>query len=243
MTPARATEAPLPPYEVLDFTPVGAHTAWAVTNSNQPRNPPQSVQRSTDGGARWSNVTPPGLSRAGRSTTISSADFVNRMRAWVVYGRFTGRQTLLTTSDGGRTWTRVGRTPSYCQVQFVNPVDGWCVEIQGAAGSEFVAIYRTTNAGRTWREVSHNNPSSRKSTPDPIPFSCDKGVAFTSPTGGFASSFCAGGGGYIYATTDGGARWHPRLSVPVSVGGSAGAGFTAVVASRDDAAAGYTVQG
>lgn len=243
MTPASATGAPLPRYEVLDFTPVGAHTAWAVTNGNQPHNPPQSVQRSTDGGAHWSNVTPPGLSRAGRSTTISSADFVNRMRAWVVYGRFTGRQTLLSTSDGGRTWTRVGRTPSYCQVQFVNPVDGWCVDIQGAAGSEFVAIYRTTNAGRTWREVSHNNPSSRKSTPDPIPFGCDKSVAFTSPTGGFAASFCAGGGGYIYATTDGGARWHQRLSVPLPTHGSSGAGFTAVVASKDAAAAGYTVQG
>ncbi len=29
-----------PPYQVLDFSPVGAHTAWAVTNGNQPRNPP-----------------------------------------------------------------------------------------------------------------------------------------------------------------------------------------------------------
>lgn len=234
----------LPSYEVLDFTPVGAHTAWAFTAGNQLRNPPQSVQRTVDGGAHWSNLTPPGLTRASGSTGIGSADFVNRMRAWVAYGSYEGRQTLLRTSDGGRVWARAGRIPSLsCEVQFVNPVDGWCVEINGAAGSEFVAIYRTTTAGRTWREVSHNAVPGKKSTPDPIPFACDKSVVFTSSTDGFAASFCNGGGGYIYATTDGGARWHRRLSVPAPVDGSAGAGFTAVVASRNDAAAGYMVQG
>jgi len=223
---------------------VGAHAAWSVTSGNQLRNPPQSVQRTVDGGGHWSNVTPPGLSRAGRSTAISSADFVNPMRAWVAYGSVADRATLLRTSDGGRIWTRAGRTPSSsCAVQFVNPVDGWCVEINGAAGSEFVAIYRTTTAGRTWREVSHNAVPGEKSTPDPIPFSCDKTVVFTSPNDGFAASFCNGGGGYIYATTDGGARWHRRLSVRSPVDGSAGAGFTAVVASRHAAAAGYMVQG
>ncbi|MDQ2759311.1 MAG: YCF48-related protein [Actinomycetota bacterium] len=232
-----------PPYRVLDFSPLGAHTAWAVTNGNQRHDPPQSVQRSSDGGAHWSNVTPPGLSRAGRTTEISSADFVNRMRAWVVYGPSVGRQTLLSTSDGGRTWARVGRTPSYCAVQFVNPVDGWCVEIDGAAGSAGVAIYRTTTGGRSWREVSQTNVPSGKSTPNSIPFGCEKSVAFTSPTDGFAASVCNAGGGYIYATTDGGARWHQRLAVPTPVDGKDGAGFTPVVASREQAAAGYTVQG
>ncbi len=104
-------------------------------------------------------------------------------------------------------------------------------------------VYRTTTAGRTWREVSHNDPSSEKSSPDPIPFGCDKSVAFTSPTGGFASSYCNGGGGYIYATTDGGSRWHQQLSLPAPLGGSYGAGFTAVVASARDDAVGYTVEG
>ncbi len=240
----RLANAPrdLPPYQVLDFTPVGAHTAWTVTSGNQLRNPPQSVQRSTDGGAHWSDVTPPGLSRAGRFTTITAVDFANRMRAWIAYGPPEGRQTLLTSADGGRIWTRAGLAPS-CQLQFVNPSDGWCVAIGGAAGSEFVAIYRTTTAGRTWREVSHNALPGEKSTPDPIPFGCDKRVAFSSPTDGFATLFCAGGNGYVYASTDSGARWHRQLSVPTPAGGSSGAEFTTVVASGDDAAAGFTVQG
>lgn len=234
-------ERSLPPYEVLDFTAVGANAAWAVTIGNQLRDP-QSVQRSTDGGAHWADVTPSRLSRASLSMTISSTDFLSPSRAWVADS--VDHPTLLTTRDGGRIWTRVGRLPSSaCELQFVNPVDGWCVKIDGAAGSEFVAIYRTTTAGRTWREVSHNAAPGKQSTPDPVPFACDKSLAFTSPTDGFASSFCNGGGGYIYATADGGARWHRRLSVPTPGQGSAGAAFTAVVASRDAAAAGYTVQG
>ncbi len=111
------------------------------------------------------------------------------------------------------------------------------MDIEGAAGSEFVAVYRTTTAGRTWREVSHNDPSSEKSSPDSIPFGCDKSVAFTSPR------TVNGGGGYIYATTDGGSRWHQQLSLPAPVGGSYGAGFTAVVASGRDDAVGNAVEG
>jgi photosystem II stability/assembly factor-like uncharacterized protein len=190
-------------------------------------------------------VTPPGLSHAGRrlTTNINAADFVGPERAWIAYGPYgppEGPQTLLTTSDGGRTWTRAGRAPRNCDLQFVNPVDGWSVGIGGAAGSEFVTIYRTTTGGRTWRRASSNGTSP---TPDPIPFACDKSVTFTSPTDGFAASICNGGGGYIYATSDGGSRWQRRLSLRSPVGGSDGAGFTAVVAHGSDAAAGYTVQG
>jgi photosystem II stability/assembly factor-like uncharacterized protein len=174
---------------------------------------------------------------------ISSADVLDPTRAWIEYGPAEGPQALLVTSDGGRVWTRAGRTPAQCQVQFLNRLDGWCVDIVGALGSEFVAIYRTTTGGRIWREVSHNNPSGQTSTPDPIPFGCDKSVAFTSPTSGFASSYCNGGGGYIYASTDGGSRWHQVLSLPAPVGGSDGEGFTAVVGTGKDDAVGYTVEG
>ena len=244
--PTRPTKSlSLPSYQILDFTPAGARTAWAVTSGNQLHNPPQAVLRTGDGGARWAHVTPPGLSHAGRrlTTNINAADFVGPERAWIAYGPYgppEGPQTLLTTSDGGRTWTRAGRAPRNCDLQFVNPVDGWCVGIGGAAGSEFVTIYRTTTGGRTWRRASSNGTSP---TPDSIPFACDKSVTFTSPTDGFAASICNGGGGYIYATSDGGSRWQRRLSLRSPVGGSDGAGFTAVVAHGSDAAAGYTVQG
>jgi photosystem II stability/assembly factor-like uncharacterized protein len=235
-----------PSYELLGFTPVGARTAWTVTTGNQRRNAPQSVQRSTDGGAHWSNVTPPGLSRAGRRTAIQATDFLSAARAWVAYGAVTydSPKTLLSTADGGRTWTRVGRLPSpSCTPQFVNAVDGWCVDIGGALGSEFVTIYRTTTAGRIWREVSRNGAGGMPESPNPIPFGCDKSVTFSSTTRGFASSVCNGGGGYIYATADGGARWHRSLMVQRTAGPSDGAAFTAVVASGNAAAAGYTVEG
>lgn len=238
------TGAELPPYEVSDFAPVGARTAWALTFGNQIRNQSQSVQRSGNGGADWLNVAPHGFRRGGRLRNLSSIDVLDPVRAWIDYGSIEGgRQSLLVTADGGRTWIRAGRTPPHCDVQFVNRLDGWCVEIDGALGSEFVRIYRTTTAGRAWRQVSRNDPPGQPSTRDPIPFGCDKSVMFTSPTDGFASSTCNGGGGFIYATTDGGSRWHRRLSLPASVGESGGEEFTAVVASGRNDAVGYTVHG
>ena len=238
-----AATARAAPYAVQNFTPVGANVAWVVSIGNQVHGPPQSVQLTEDGGAHWAAVTPPGLGRAGRSTAISSTDFAGRTRAWVIAGSPEGRGTLWRTVDAGRSWVRVGRTPVNCSLQFVDLGNGWCVQIGGAAGSEFVAIDRTTDGGRTWHEVSHNAVAPRRSSPDPIPFACDKSVTLAAPTLGFASSDCAGGGGFIEQSTDGGSRWHRRLVVPGAPGLSYGDVFTAVIAHRRWAAVGYTVLG
>lgn len=241
------TQRRAPSYDLLlGFAPIGARTAWTATRGNSDHNPTQSVQRTVDGGARWSNVTPPGLGRAGRSTTITAVDYASRLRAWIAYGSDEphSTQTLLTTADGGRVWTRAGTIPTFeCGLQFVNPRDGWCIEIDGAAGSAGVVIYRTRTGGRSWREVSHTNVPSGKSSPDAIPFPCEKGIDFASPTEGLAFSHCAGGSGYIYGSTDGGARWTQRHVALLSRPSGDGAYFTSSAASGQDAAAGYTAHG
>ncbi len=136
-----------------------------------------------------------------------------------------------------------GATPVNCSLQFVDLRNGWCVQIGAAAGSEFVAIDRTTDGGRIWHEVSHNAVPPRRSSPDPIPFACDKSVTLVTPTLGFASSDCNGGGGFIEQSTDGGSRWQRRLLVARAPGVSYAGVFTAVIARRHRAAVGYTVLG
>jgi photosystem II stability/assembly factor-like uncharacterized protein len=195
-------------WDLGNFTPIGSSTVWATASGTGSRDAPQAVLRTSDGGARWSDVTPPGLHRATAAREVYSIDFVTSTRAWLSYGP-PDHPALLRSSDGGQRWTRAGSTPADCQIQFVNRLDGWCVANPGRPGHEGTVINQTTNGGQSWREVSHNVGAGPAST-DPLPQSCDWSVSFTSPKVGFA------GGGLcrrpsIYSTADGGARWHRRL--------------------------------
>jgi photosystem II stability/assembly factor-like uncharacterized protein len=228
----------------VSFRPFGAATAWALTSGNGSHDASQAVVRTTDGGAHWSTVTPAGLGRSARTEQIVSTDFVGPDRAWIDDATGSSGDRLVTTDDGGRTWTTVGRAPSGCSLDFVGADTGWCIGILGAAGSEAVTIDRTTTGGRSWREVSNDSPDQRD-TPDAIPVGCDKTVEFVSDDDGFAStSFCRGGSGAVYATTDGGARWHKQLSVTVPAGSvTGGESFTPVTAAGRVEAVGSTVFG
>jgi photosystem II stability/assembly factor-like uncharacterized protein len=237
VTAGRAERAPTS-YELGNFTPIGAHTAWATATGSQSSDAPQAVLRSSDGGSHWSGVTPAGLHRATAARGIYSIDFVTSTRAWLSYGSPRARHlALLTTSDGGRTWTRAGSTPTDCQVQFVNRRDGWCVAIDGPFRSEGTVIDQTTNAGRSWREVSHNVGPGRPASLDPVPLTCAKSVSFTSPKVGFVSTvLCPGASACIYGTADGGSRWHQRLRMPGRSGSVAT--FKGVVGDANSAATG-----
>lgn len=228
-------------YVVEELLPTGRAAAWALTVGNEVRNPPEAIVRTTDGGRRWTNVTPAGLGRETASKSINGLDVLGS-RMWVTYGGLRPRHpTILVTSDGGRRWTRVGRAPSFCELNFVTASDGWCVDTGGAAGSMTVLLYRTTDGGRAWKKVSETPvPGEKGGTPGAIPFGCDKTIAITSPSTGFASAFCAGGHAFVDMTRDGGARWSRVLSGPVDDSGS---GFGVAVMHGNDVALGFLPDG
>jgi hypothetical protein len=158
---------------------------------------------------RWHDVSPP--------VDGGSAYFLNSDTAWVEADAVTppAQVPIYRTVDGGASWQKLGSVPNTCdQLDFVDARHGWCASIGGALGSSFVKLYETTDGGFTWTLASETGQLGvAPSTPDSLPFGCDKSITFTSPTVGWASSYCNGGSAFLYTTEDAGSRWYPLSTV------------------------------
>jgi len=219
-------------------------TVWAWTQALSGQ--AQGLERSTDGGQHWTDVTPPGMSEQVGDHFINGFFALDADNAWVVYGGIgsSAAQTVAATSDGGHHWTVVGRRPDTygCDLQFVSPSDGWCAAIGGAAGSESVKLYRTEDGGTHWRVVSNTGPAGNP--PGSLPFGCDKDIQFASPNVGWAIFACAGGVAPLYETTNGGATWVRRDVTAPSGSLEGGSGFAgSPVLAGANGAVGYTISG
>jgi photosystem II stability/assembly factor-like uncharacterized protein len=192
------------------FAPRSATTWWAIVESNLVAG--TWVVRTTDSGRRWHTVTPP-------VKLVSSSAFLGSDVAWIESDALHPPRTepVFRTLDGGRSWRRLGRVASGCQLAFVDLRHGWCISLDAAAGSEFVRVYRTGDGGSSWRLVSRTGvPGQSSSTHGALPSGCDKTIAFTSAHAGWAALYCNAGEPLLYASNDGGARWHklPAVRVP-----------------------------
>lgn len=193
------------------FAPQSSRTWWAVVQSEI--GVKTWVMRTTDGGREWQAVTPPVV-------LVSSSAFSGTDAAWIKADALQPAKTepVYRTLDGGRSWRRLARVASDCRLDFVDLRHGWCVGIDAAAGSEAVKIYRTQDGGSTWKPVSRTGVGDQGSTPGALPFGCDKTVGFSSARVGWAALYCNFGEPSLYASTDGGARWHKLPAVPVPEG-------------------------
>jgi photosystem II stability/assembly factor-like uncharacterized protein len=203
--PARISEAGI----LQRFAPRSAKTWWAIVESN--RTAKTWVVRTTDSGLHWRAVTPP-------VKLVSSSTFLGTDVAWIKADALRPPRTarVYRTLDGGRSWRRLGNVASDCQLDFVDQSHGWCVGLGAAAGSETVQVYRTRDGGSTWKLVSRTGVGDQGSTPDALPFACDKIVSFTSAHVGWAAPYCSFGRPLLYTSADSGARWHklPAVRVP-----------------------------
>jgi photosystem II stability/assembly factor-like uncharacterized protein len=161
---------------------------------------PVNAMRSTDGGATWTNRTPPHAPMSGRGIAVDPNDS-NTVIA-VFGGDFGGGEAWVTT-DGGDSWTdRSAGLPG-------NPLnavvyDGTRLLVGGGLlfGSQFVGLYESPDLGVTWNPLHDGT----------WPILVVEDIA-VDPSDA-AKIFVAIDGGGVNRTTDGGVTWQ------VGIGGS-----------------------
>jgi hypothetical protein len=107
--------------------PVDASVVWAWTAVDA-LGGTEHIVRTRDAGGSWSDVTPAGLTNQSGVRRINSLFVLDGAHAWTTYGGITGgaAQTVDSTADGGRHWSRPYRLPSPgCALDFVSPDRGW----------------------------------------------------------------------------------------------------------------------
>jgi photosystem II stability/assembly factor-like uncharacterized protein len=231
-SPSGATSDP-PGYLLNEFIPVSSSTWWALVDANTSLS--SYLLETTDSGQSWAPVAVP-------VSDIAQADVVNAEVAWVRQsvdeGTTNPPEKVFRTEDGGRSWQAAATVPNDCQLDFIDALHGWCYVPGAAAGSESVQLLRTDDGGETWDLVSRTGVEDQGSTPNALPFGCDKGFTFTSPTQGWAYDGCNGGTPLLYATHDGGVDWHALAAIPLPPGASPNGGeyLGAPVSSGSDIA-------
>jgi photosystem II stability/assembly factor-like uncharacterized protein len=189
-----------------------AKNGWGVTSNDSGY-----IVRTVDGGSTWLNVTPPGLTGLGYSTTLSVLD-VNTV--WVLVPNadfFTGR--LFSTTDGGNAWNSYDVPFGGGVLQFLNASTGRVLADRGAgAGSQSVELFQTSDGGASWMSVFNDDPT-RPDSSGTLPLSGIKnGMTFIDAnTGWVTGTRPVDGEVYLFVTHDGGVSWEQQL-IPLPSG-------------------------
>jgi len=179
---------------------VSASTGWSWVDSAE-------LWRTTDGGAHWTNVSPPSLPRR-LSPYTDSAYLLDATHAWVAEsspgaaGGAGPSVTTFRTIDGGKTWHEGasigGQSP---KLSFIDQNHGWLLlPTQGTSEN----LYSTDDAGLHWNFTSSAPWTVRPTSVGPST------ITFTSLTTGWIS------GGNLMVTHDGGVTWHVQ-PLPVTL--------------------------
>jgi photosystem II stability/assembly factor-like uncharacterized protein len=195
---------------------LSATEGWAISGADNNRTP--AVLVTHDGGRSWNSITPPSIGRLGTGS-LYVADMQNAWVAGMLVHPSTATSqtsmvTVYRTRDGGQTWqpsapitTSSAGGPG--SITFVDSQSGWLMMSLGAgAGQNPVAIYRTSDGGASWQQVSSSLRNGGGTNPGALPIGCPKnGLVFLDATTGFATGNCPGGTPFFYATHDAGQTW------------------------------------
>ncbi len=146
---------------------------------------------------------------------VSSLSVLDSTHAYVTTGhpgRPHGGGTVLATSDGGQTWTRLRISPVsglkitefLAGVDFADTSNGWAVGSSQPTGqTRSPLMLKTTDGGSNWQDISANLPSGFLA----------KGITAADAN----NVWICGPGGAIYRSTDGGTTWNPANTGAPSV--------------------------
>ena len=203
VTPSTARVAP---NSGSDLFVLDADRAWVGVGTT--------LYSTSNGGASWT--------RLATFDHLGSLDFVNAQDGWDMedLGAAMGQDAvaIYRTTDGGRRWYLVARTPSLvgsgvslgglitnCDkngIVFATPRDGWITEYCNAGSLGF---FTTHDGGSRWTQQHL-----------PVPSACSDGCGVSPPTFFGSTGFLTvGGASMLFVTHDTGATW-ARVSLPVN---------------------------
>jgi photosystem II stability/assembly factor-like uncharacterized protein len=199
---------------------VTAAAGWGVESQNR-------LLRTEDGGATWTDVTPPQAGLFGfldathAWSTLKPADECADAQDWYAYSQCMPASPVVVwkTNDGGRSWQEsqpyVTGDSHYepLAIQFVDPANGWFLLVHqfGSMGARDLTLLRTGDGGESWTPASRNWNG----------FCPSRGMVLLSAQEGWASTDCRfvpivgstvqefvdGEALSILHTTDGGSTW------------------------------------
>jgi photosystem II stability/assembly factor-like uncharacterized protein len=161
---------------------------------------PRGIRRSVNGGDSFEPVG----DLVARSAAVSEVD--TSPTAVVAYGA----RTVISSSDGGRTWKRVTlpRRLVVRDAAFLSARLGYVLDATGR-------VWRTANAGKTWAELRSVGTNVRL-------------IEFADPRNGYAVSTgdLISASGTVFRTSDEGKTWHPQFLGGAPIVDIRGAGLT-----------------
>lgn len=165
---------------------LGAGLSSAITDETV-------LYRTTDGGDTWAPITEIGGDAPKGICNLTAVDD----KHLIAVGRANGPAHMITSSDGGKSWTAKDLTDQMSMLidaRFTSPTEGIIVGMSATSPSS-CAVMRTTDGGKTFATVFASTQASSL---------CWK-VSFPSPSVGYVS--VQGYGRSFAKTTDGGKTW------------------------------------
>ena len=130
---------------------VTSQIGWSITSKADKmdsRITTKGVATTKDGGCNWEQL----WVNSNRDARYYDIYFVDQFKGWLA-----GETTLLNTSDGGKTWSDVPRPRTDANVlgvHFLNSKEGWIIAGYSSMRAEDTGVYRTTDSGDSWRQLS-----------------------------------------------------------------------------------------
>jgi hypothetical protein len=129
-------------------------TGWVVMSQGddyEESNTTVNIATTSDGGATW-ELSALALNGEGRRYSHkASVFFLDGQHGWITLRLSSGSNfsfgILVSTSDGGATWSRLPDPPVAESVSFATPTNGWIVG--GPAGD---ALWNTRDGGKSWKK-------------------------------------------------------------------------------------------
>ncbi|MGB4595385.1 MAG: YCF48-related protein, partial [Anaerolineaceae bacterium] len=156
------TATPTPKTIAAELVPItqiqlkSPHYAWG-SDLQQRR-----VFRSEDSGTTWKEVTPP--DSANGDYYSGATMFLGANEAWLLVSKSDETSVLFHTTDAGVSWDKVelafpGGQMSFIRVEGAKAATGVIMADLGVgAGSQWVALYATSDSGKTWTQTFTHTP-------------------------------------------------------------------------------------